>query len=277
LNRRVGELMPGDAATKWVDINGAALRYQITGEGSETLVLIHEMGGTLESWDLLLPTLARARRVLRYDTRGAGLSEKLRGTADIDVMAADLAALLDRLGIAGPVALAGCAVGAAIAIHFAARFPSRTAALIAMAPATGIAPERRTATLALAERLEREGVRASLDEGLLGSYPLELRGDAARFQGFRAARLGNDPASYAAIYRMLVGLQMAEDFARIRCPTLVIAGRLDRGRPPAVVEPVARAIAGARFQVLETSHFMAVQTPELVSAAMLAFLDEVRP
>ena len=67
----------------FIEVNGAALRYDLTSAGPKTLVLVHEMGGTLESWEWVLPALSRGRRVLRYDTRGAGLSEKIRGAADI--------------------------------------------------------------------------------------------------------------------------------------------------------------------------------------------------
>lgn len=267
--------MSRPVAAGWIEANGAALRYELAGHGRRTLVLVHEMGGSLESWDFVLPALVERWRLLRYDTRGAGLSEKIRGTVDIDTMTDDLGALLDGLGIVEPVALVGCAVGSAIALHFAARHPERAAAVIAMAPATGIAPERRAATLAYAERIEAEGVRATADEGLMGSYPVELRGDAARFAAFRARRIGNDPRSYAAIYRMLAGLDMTADFARIACPTLVISGTLDRGRPPANGELVARAIRNAAFRTLETSHFMAVQTPEPVAAAISGFLGEI--
>jgi 3-oxoadipate enol-lactonase len=72
---------------------------------------------------------------------------------------------------------------------------------------------------------------------------------------------------------MLAGLDMQADLARIRCPTLVLAGIHDQLRPPATCEPIAAAIAGARFQPLDTAHFMAVQTPELVAAALEAFLQ----
>ena len=105
----------------WIDLGRAALRYDLTGSGPDTLVLIHEMGGTLDSWDQVLPILNRDRLVLRYDTRGAGQSEKLRGAITFDDMADDLAALLDALPIAGPVSLVGCAVGGAIALRFAGR------------------------------------------------------------------------------------------------------------------------------------------------------------
>ena len=42
----------------FIEVNGTALRYELSGSGESTLVLIHEMGGTLESWDLVAPRLA---------------------------------------------------------------------------------------------------------------------------------------------------------------------------------------------------------------------------
>ena len=105
----------------FIELDGIALRYELCGTGDRTLVLVHEMGGTLESWDDVAPRLSESRRVLRYDTRGAGLSQKVRGVLGIDTMADDIAGLLDALGIEGKVALAGIAVGGAIALHFAAR------------------------------------------------------------------------------------------------------------------------------------------------------------
>src|SRR3954471_9410735 len=112
----------------FIEANGASLRYAIEGSG-KPIVLIHEMGGTMESWDLMAPLLAPKRRVVRYDTRGAGFSEKIRGALTIDVMTDDLIALLDGLGITDKVALVGTAVGGAIALHTAFVCPDRVAAV----------------------------------------------------------------------------------------------------------------------------------------------------
>jgi pimeloyl-ACP methyl ester carboxylesterase len=125
---------------QWIDVNGVSLRYELAGTGAKTIVLVHEMGGSLETWDDMFPTLAKRWRVLRYDTREAGFSEKTGRVPVIGTMVDDIAALLDALEISAPVAIVGCAVGAAIAMHFAARHPQRSAALMAMSPATGVAP-----------------------------------------------------------------------------------------------------------------------------------------
>jgi 3-oxoadipate enol-lactonase len=258
----------------FVEVNGTALRYELSGSGASTLVLIHEMGGTLESWDLVVPRFAAKRKVLRYDTRGAGLSQKVRGALTINTMADDLVALMDALGITGKVALAGIAVGGAIALHTALRHPQRVAAVVVSSPAIGIAPDRRPALLTRVEKMEREGLHAVLDT-LDNGYPVELRGDGERFAAFRARWLGSDPASFGAIYRMLISTDLQPELPRITCSALVTAGALDRVRPPQLVEPVARAIPGARYAVIETGHYAPVQTPELYARTIGEFLDAV--
>ena len=258
----------------FIEVNGAALRYEMSGRGASTLVLIHEMGGTLESWDLVRDLFAAKRTVLRYDTRGAGLSQKVRGALTIDTMTDDLVSLLDALGLDGRVALAGIAVGGAIAMHMAVRHPQRVAAVAASSPAIGVAPDRRLDLLARVEKMERQGLHAVFDT-LDNGYPAELRGDEQRFAAFRARWLGSDPASFGAIYRMLIHMDLQPELPHIACPVLVTAGALDRVRPPHLVEPVARAIPGARYTVLETGHYASVQTPELYAGTINEFLDAV--
>jgi 3-oxoadipate enol-lactonase len=260
---------------EWLEHDGVGLRYDYSGGGDRTLVLIHEMGCTLESWDLVLPLLTPNLTRLRFDTRGAGLSTKLRGTARISDMASDIIALLDAVGRTGPVAVTGGAVGGAIALHLAARYPDRVRGVAAFGPATFIPAERKKAIMDYADQVERSGVAAVSESELARSYPEVLRCDHQRFARFRARWLANDPGSYAAIYRMLAELDMAADFAVIRCPTLLLAGRHDPLRPPELIEPLVRGIRGARFQALDTGHFAATQTPELVAATLNTFLDEV--
>ena len=258
----------------FIEVNGTALRYELSGNGGSTLVLIHEMGGTLESWDLVRFRLAGRRKVLRYDTRGAGLSQKVSGALSIDTMTDDLIALMDALDVTGRVVLAGVAVGGAIALHTAVRHPQRVAAVIASSPAVGIAPDRRLGLLARVEQMERLGLNAVIDT-LDNGYPAELRGDAQRFAEFRARWLGGDPMSYGAIYRMLIHTDLQPELPQIACPVLVTAGTLDRVRPPHLVEPVARAIPVARYAVLETAHYAPVQTPDLYGRTVGEFLDTI--
>ena len=256
----------------WIEVNGTSLRYELSGSGKSTLALVHEMGGTLDSWDQVVPALNNTRRLLRYDTRGAGQSEKILGKVTFDDMADDLAALLDALHITGPVAVAGTAVGAAIAIHFAVRHAARTGALVVTSPATGVAADRRQATLDRAKAAETQGMRALAEPSLANSYPPVVRHNPEEFRKFRARWIANDPESFAAINRMLAESTVTEELPRIACPTLVISCTHDGLRPPSAVEPMAKQIPGAEYLEINSGHFAAIQTPGLVSQAFHGFL-----
>jgi 3-oxoadipate enol-lactonase len=264
-----------EGTMNWIEVNGTSLRYELTGSGKTTLVLVHEMGGTLDSWDQVLPALNNTRRVLRYDTRGAGQSEKIRGSITFDDMADDIAALLDALGITGKVALAGTAVGAAIAIHFAVRHADRVAALVVSSPATGVPADRRQATLDRAASAEALGMRGLVEQSFAGSYPPEVRHNAEEYRKFRARWLCNDPQSFAAINRMLADSTVTEELPRIACPTLVVGCTHDKLRPPAVIEPMAKQIPGAEYLEINSGHFAAVQTPGLMSQAIHGYLFDL--
>jgi pimeloyl-ACP methyl ester carboxylesterase len=254
----------------WADVNGVSLRYELAGTGPRTLVLLHEMGGTLETWDAVMPRL-HGFRVLRFDMRGAGLSQKIR-TLSFGDLVEDLKQLLDALGIVEIVAMAGVAVGAAVAAGFAARHPGRVGKLLLMAPATGIAPERREETIKLAASIEGGGLRARVDSRLDATYPAGFRTDPARVRAFRGRALANDPASYAAYYRMLLKLDLTADLAAIASPTLVLAGTEDKTRPPERVARDAQAVAGAVFEAVPTGHVMPALTPDLVADRLLRFI-----
>lgn len=257
---------------QFADIGGVSLHFRQRG-AAPRLVLLHEMGGSLESWDGLIHCLPDDLPVLRYDMRGHGRSEKIRGAFAMRDALGDLLGLLDRVGAREPVVLAGMAVGAAVALHFAVLHPERVAGVVACAPATGVPLERREMVLALAERAEREGMRWLVDGDMLpATWPQALRGNMEVFDNFRGRHLANDPASYAATWRMLVAADFSDIPERITCPALVLAGSLDPARPPAVHAAFAARMSCGRCITLESGHFMAVQTPDLVAEAMAPLL-----
>jgi 3-oxoadipate enol-lactonase len=190
-------------------------------------------------------------------------------------MADDLACLLDALGL-NKVSLAGIAVGAAIAVHFAVRYPDRANALVLHGPAAGVTEDRKSATLNRAASVEAGGMRSVVEASLANSYPPIVRHSAEVFAAFRARWLANDPESFAAINRMLAAENIEHELREIACPTLLTAGRHDSLRPPSIIEPMARQIPGAQFLELSAGHFASVQTPGLVAQAIHYFLHAQR-
>ena len=129
--------------TQFVEANNAVFRYEHVGnaEGAGTpLLLVHELGGDMTSWDPALAAgLCANRPAMRFDWRGAGMSEKIRGHFDIDVMCADIAGIVKETGFGAgkPVDVVGIALGGGVVIGLAARYPEMVRRLVSTSSAIG--------------------------------------------------------------------------------------------------------------------------------------------
>ena len=138
------------------------------GKGPLPLMLVHGFPFEHSLWNEVAAQLESETRLLLPDLRGYGLSPTPEGIYTMEAMAADLKALLDRLGIQR-VALAGHSMGGYVALAFAEAYPERLAGLaMVMSAAAADAPERKTARYQQAEEIARQGV--GILEGSLERY-----------------------------------------------------------------------------------------------------------
>ena len=114
-------------------VNGVRLFYVLTGDAGPPLALVHGGWGDHTAWDPAVPAFAERFRVLAYDRRGHSRSERPPGPDRIEDDVADLAALLERLGLA-PAHVAGFSFGAAIALRLAMRRPDLVRSAAAQEP-----------------------------------------------------------------------------------------------------------------------------------------------
>jgi 3-oxoadipate enol-lactonase len=255
----------------WATLTDVVLRYELSGGGSRSLVLIHELGGSLESFDGAVPLLERDFQVLRFDQRGAGLSEKPRHAFTLHDQVDDLAHLLTESGLEPPYSLAGIAAGAAIATAFALERPDLVAALALCSPALTVAPERRRYLSERSETAARDGMRAIVDQSLDRSYPPLLRGDGRTYEAYRARFLGNDPVAYGHANMALADAGLDAQLMRLEPPCLVLAGRHDLLRPPEQVQALVEHLPAAKFAIVESGHLMSVQAPDEFAARLREF------
>jgi 3-oxoadipate enol-lactonase len=83
----------------WTEASGVSIRYSVSGPAAApALVLIHELGGSLESWQDVAARLDSTFRVVLYDQRGAGQSEKVRRPFAFDDHVSDVLAPLQAMG-----------------------------------------------------------------------------------------------------------------------------------------------------------------------------------
>ena len=115
------------------NINGVELFYELSGTGEVPLVLVHGSWVSHHSWDLVLPSLAESFRVLAYDRRGHSESQRPTGQGSVREDAADLATLIEHLGLA-PAWVAGNSFGASIILRLAGERPDLFRGFIAHEP-----------------------------------------------------------------------------------------------------------------------------------------------
>lgn len=256
----------------WTETGGVGLHYSQRGAGPARLVLLHELGGTLQSWDGVVQRLGPGVQVLRMDLRGAGLSEKTRAEYGIDAQVDDLQAVLAASGFPAPFHIAAVAAGCAVAVAYAARHPGDVAGLVLCCPATSVDADRIAYLTDRADLAAAQGVRAVEQATLARSYPPEATTDVAQRAAYRARFLANDPVCYGLANRALATAALDGALAALRCPCLVLAGRHDLLRPPAKVQALAARIQGAAFRIIESGHLMPVQAPAALAEALHAHL-----
>jgi 3-oxoadipate enol-lactonase len=241
------------------------------------VVLIHELGGSVASWDAVAAKLSPHRQVLRFDQRGHGLSEKVRTAYSLAQHVDDLRAVLDHVPLPAPCWLVSAAAGAAIAVSFAARFPQRVAGLVMCGPALDADAARRSLLEQRADLAVTQGMRAIAEATLARSWPQAIRTDTAAFEAYRARLLAADPLGYAFANRALGEMDLAQVLGQVQCPSLLMAGRHDLLRPPEQVERQVARFSHGEFAVVPSGHLMAVQNPHEVVERLSAFIQRNEP
>jgi len=257
----------------FIDANGVSLHYVLSGSRGPSLVLLHELGGTLHSWNKVAPRLAERCRVLRYDQRGSGVSEKVRSEFTNDMLVADFEALAKAVSLAPPYHFVTVAAAATQALRFLEKHPEQVGSLVLCNPAPGVDPSRAAALDERAAFAMREGMRASLPTTLDISYPKTL-GAPEDYEAYRGRYLGNDPVGFGYGFRALARTNMLHMLPLVRCPAMVVAGRHDTVRPHTGSAELAKKIPGARFEVVEAGHFLPTQGPEPLVKLLEDFLPK---
>ena len=116
-----------------IEVNGVRLAYEIHGSSEIPLVMVHGSWLTRRTWDPIVPRLAESFRVITYDRRGHGESEQPEGQGSVREDVADLAGLIEQLGLA-PAWVAGQSFGGSITLRLAGERPDLLRGIAAHEP-----------------------------------------------------------------------------------------------------------------------------------------------
>jgi pimeloyl-ACP methyl ester carboxylesterase len=242
--------------TRYVRSGDTSIAYQVHGDGPIDLVLVSSFLSNVEVlWEE--PGIARWRerlggmaRLIVFDRRGTGLSDRVATLPPVTEEVADLAAVLDAAGSARAV-LFGYAGGSAACVAFAAAHPERTRALVLYAPVTRGTRTEDMPWLPTPE--ERAARQRELVEHWGEGLQVELlapsaAGDPALRAWFaRLERAAISPGQLPEAMRALGAIDVRDLLGRVRAPTLVLHRTGDRFFDPQHGRYVAARIPGARL------------------------------
>ena len=256
-----------------VETNGVPTHVEETGSGTP-LVLIHGLGGSTALWKHLVEPLAREFRVVAYDMRGSG-GTPVTGPTSLDELEADLDALVEALDL-GRVLLMGHSMSGALVLKYAADHPERTLGVVAVGAPAELPDAGREGMRTRAETVEAQGMTAIAETvATNGMAPAFREAHPDVVEAFVALLESNDPAGYAALCRVVAGLDVTGDLGRIAAPVLLVAGELDAVAPPAASEKTAAAIPNARYvPIPDCAHIVPWEQPDALLEAGLPFLRE---
>lgn len=273
----------------------AVREYGASGDSLHTVVLLHGLCLTQESWALQVRLLTRrwgnAVRIISYDHRGHGGSAgAAMHTYRVERLAADLGDVLKALHVTGPLTLVGHSLGGMTALAYLSRpdldRPVQAQGLVLIATAAGRLSERGLgrvlATPAtrvlfdLVERMPRHATDQTIKEvtrpvlAALARYAgperLEGRGFVAvATELIRAA----SPATAVGFLLDLKEYDVSGSLASITAKTIVISGANDMTTPDAHAADLVAAIPGAtHLQLPAAGHMLLLDAPHCVSTAI---------
>lgn len=260
-----------DNVLTFATVNGAAIHYSLRRiPGRPTILFINSLGTDFRIWQPVIDRLGDKFGYLLSDKRGHGLSELGSAPQTIETYAEDLVALMDHADL-GRVIICGLSIGGLIAHALFASRPDLIQRLIFCDTASKIGTaDMWNGRIAAANG---PGI-ASFSEGVMEKWftPDFHRNRAAELVGYKSMLDRQSPAGYAAACAAIRDADFSAIAKKIDVPALVVVGDQDGSTPPALVEGLARSIAGARFEVIAgAAHIPCVEQPEVLARLIREF------
>lgn len=244
------------------------------GEGSP-LLLVHGFPLDHHMWDAVIPQLAAKHLVIAPDLRGFGKSEGHVEIAPMELLADDLASLLNALEVTAPITFCGLSMGGYIGWQMWRRHSDRLARLIQLDTRAAADSEVQARARGVnAEHVLANGmseVPQAMLPKLLSEKTIENQPQVA--DSLRDIILRQDPRAAAAAQR---GMAQRPDVTNwlpeISLPTLVLCGSDDGISPPAEMQAFTGKIPGAQFlEIPNAGHMVPMEDPNATVKAILEF------
>jgi class 3 adenylate cyclase len=242
--------------TRYAKSGDLSIAYQVTGSGPLDLVFVPGFVSNLDgAWENpglahFFTRLAAFSRVIRFDKRGTGLSDRMSGIANLEERMDDVRAVMDAVG-SERAALFGISEGGPMSLLFAATYPERASALVLYATYARhptVTAENIAQHLEIIDRTWGTGEYTARF-----TTPSIASDEAARRVAARVERQSASPSAVAAIMRMNSDIDARHILPTVRAPTLVLHRLGDTRITIDAGQYIANHVPGAKLVTLPGS------------------------
>jgi pimeloyl-ACP methyl ester carboxylesterase len=255
------------------DIN---IYYEIHGDG-EPLLMIQGYGQYSAHWTTLIPPFSKEYRVIIFDNRGTGRSDKPETPYTMKMMAADARGLLDAIGV-DRANIFGVSMGGMIAQEFALNYPDKVINLVLGCTQCGgkqsVLPSQEALAVLFGPEMAKLPVEKRARETATWLWTkefIEKHPEAVDIYVAITAKYPTPPHGWASQARAIAGHDTYERLPQMKVPTLAIAGDADRIIPTGNSKILVSRILGAELVIVKNAGHGFTEAPE-ATRAMLDFL-----
>ncbi|MEX2617382.1 MAG: alpha/beta fold hydrolase [Alphaproteobacteria bacterium] len=263
------------------NINGVSVHFTLDGpEGAPVITFAHALSLDLRSFNPQIAAFRDRYRVLRFDLRGHGRTDKDGQAFSMEDLAKDVVGLLDHIGVE-KTHFVGSSLGAMVGLALALEHADRLSSLTFMASQGALPDERIAAARDNIAAMRASGATArttmeSQADALLGRLlhdPDEAR-HSERLALLRRILGGTTLFGQARAYEAILAMNYDSRLGEIHTPTLILAGAQDTSTTPARMQMYKDGIAGARMAILKgAGHFPNVEQPGAFNDVLQTFLN----
>lgn len=256
-------------------VNNTGIYYEVTGQG-EPLLFIHGLASSSRSWKKQVPFFAQHYRVITFDIRGHGRSDRpLLEPYSIKLFAADAVELMKALGI-DSAHVVGFSMGGMVGFQLAVDVPEMVNSLVAV----NCCPEGSMRTFNDGIECFRHifflpfnGMRNRMKNGVK-QLPKAISDQKGPPQSVLQRMAVNNKLAYANAFGALVKWSVADRLSTINCPTLMIASDADFV-PVSIKSGYASKMPNAELVVISNArHATPREQAEEFNAMLLEFLSK---
>ncbi|MAQ85614.1 MAG: hypothetical protein CMH12_20530 [Maritimibacter sp.] len=245
--------------------DGTAIAWAETGDGPPLLRGGHWLSHLEHDWDSpvwqpVLDDLSRGRRLIRYDPRGTGLSDRVLNEADVDRLADDLEAVADAAGL-DRFPIYAISQSVPVAIAFAARHPERVSRMVLVnglvLGSTAAGDRARTDTMVGMIRSGWAVPGSAFMKAMATVFmPRATPDELASFEEMQGLSASADIA--AGIRTVIADIDVRDRLERIACPVLVMHSSGDSVQDPEQSKLLARRVPDAEYHLLDSPNHVLV-------------------